>query len=67
MWAQVSVSVWYVDKQNTSRQTRQLTDLDNILKVLSDAKIGIDNSSIKDFFVLESLIQNTIPNALVQF
>ena len=38
--------------QNTSRQTCQLTDLDNILKVFLDAKIGIDNSSIKDFFHL---------------
>ena len=38
--------------QNTSRQTRQLTDLENILKVFSDAQIGIDNSSIKDFFRL---------------
>ena len=53
--------------QNTSRQTRQLTDLENILKVFSDAQIGIDNSSIKDFFVLESLIQSAIPSTLVQF
>ena len=37
--------------QNTSGQTRQLTDLDSILKVFSGAKIGIDNSSIKDFFL----------------
>ena len=38
--------------QNTSRQTRQQTDLDNILKVFSDAKVDINNSSIKDFFRL---------------
>ena len=38
--------------QNSSRQTCQQTDLDNILKVFSDAEVDIDNSSIKDFFCL---------------
>ena len=38
--------------QNSSRQTCQQTDLDNILKVFSDAEVDIDNSSIKDFFRL---------------
>ena len=53
--------------QNLSRQTRQQTDLDSILKVFSDTEVGTDYSSIKHFFVLEILIQGVILNALVQF
>ena len=49
------------------RQTHQQTDLYNILKVFSDAKVNINNSSIKDFFTLENLIQSVIPNTLIQF
>ena len=44
--------------QNTSRQAHQQTDVDNIVKVFSYAAVDIDNSSIKEFSVLENLIQN---------